>query len=250
MPSEDDLREFFATTEAPGRPDADRAISRIRARRRPRRIAAAAAGALALVGVTIVGVQVSQVQFVQLTQPISEMSSAEDAGAPAADGIESAIKRAPAEKINLCGAPLAEVAPSVSGLQLDLVFPEEVPTGGESVQGTVRLTNLGTQQVVGTTAASPAITLSQAGTVLWHSNGPMIMSAVLVDLGPGESMEYAASFTPVRCEVEDDLAQSFRTDLPALAAGGYELSAAIDFSPSSGAALDLVTGPRSTIRLG
>jgi hypothetical protein len=106
------------------------------------------------------------------------------------------------------------------------------------------------------TAAAPAITVSQEGITLWHSNGAMVMSLVIVDLAPGESLEYAASFTPVLCGVEDDMAEVFRNDLPALDPGEYELSAAIDFVLDETLAADyepfayLVTGPRSTITLG
>ena len=45
-------------------------------------------------------------------------------------------------------------------------------------------------------------------------------------------------------------AQSFRADLPAVPAGGYELSAAIDFAPSVPSGnLDLVTSDQASITL-
>jgi len=255
MPSEDELRTLLAATDAPGALDATTVIARTRARRRPRQLLAGTVGALAIVGVSVLAIQVSQVGFVHSTSMVAES----DADAPAAEsgagsasdsgGTESdAIKRAPAEKLNLCGGELSEVAPSVSGLQLDVLFPAVAATG-ETVQGMVRLTNLGAATVGGSTAATPSITVSRGGLVLWHSNGPMIMSAALVDLAPGESMEYAASFEPMRCEVEDDLAESFRDALPALPAGEYQLTAAIDFSPADGGTLDLVTGPPAGIVL-
>jgi len=119
--------------------------------------------------------------------------------------------------------------------------------GASSVDGIVTMTNEGTETVSGTTASSAAITLSQDGIVLWHSNGPTNMMAAVVDLAPGESMEYAASFVPVVCTVDDDLAESFRDDLPAAPAGEYQVSAAIDLSTDSSA--ELITGPASTITL-
>ena len=110
--------------------------------------------------------------------------------------------------------------------------------------------------MTGTTGATPAVTVSANGTALWHSNGPTILSLVIIDLAPGESLVYEASVVPVRCSVDDDLAESFPADLPPLAPGNYELSAAIDFSPTVavGAAdfdgsADLVTGPLATIVL-
>jgi hypothetical protein len=158
----------------------------------------------------------------------------------------------PADRINLCGGPLAEVAPNPDGLVLSTAFPESSATGTGAIDGTVTLTNTGTQTVKGTTAASPAITVSQDGVVLWHSNGPMIMLAVVVDLAPGQSMNYRASFTPVRCGVGDDLADGFPDNLPALPAGGYQVSAAIDLSREgvNGSAInELVTGPVQTVTL-
>ena len=120
--------------------------------------------------------------------------------------------------------------------------------------GTVLLTNTSDREVVGSTAATPVLTLSQNGTVLWHTNGAMVMSLVTVDLQPGESLEYSASFAPVRCDVDDDLADSFRADLPPVPAGDYQLSALIDFTADpvmqqQTTELDLVSGPLSAITL-
>lgn len=249
MPSEKDLRDLFAGADAPNTLDAKRVIGRSRARRLPKQVAAASLGALAIVGITVLGVQVSQ-----FSSPVSMTAGeAYDSSAPAPEA-DSMIKRAPADKINLCTATLTEVAPSQYGLQLDASFPESAAAGTAAVHGTVRLTNTSAQEVIGYTPASPAITLSQDGVVLWHSNGPMILSLVSVDLAPGASLEYQASFTPVRCGVEDDSAEVFRADLPALEPGSYQLSALIDFTadPSMGQEipeLDLVNGPLSTIRL-
>jgi hypothetical protein len=80
------------------------------------------------------------------------------------------------------------------------------------------------------------------------------LSLTGVDLAPGESLEYTASFDAVECGPEDDGPDGFRADLPALAPGTYELSAAIDFAPdvpdpTEPALADLVTGPRSVITL-
>lgn len=249
VPDESDLRNLFETSSAPSTLDVDRIIAKSRARRLPRQIGAGLIGTLAVAGIFVLAVQPQQ-----LAQPpaASMTESQEAAGGAAAD---NAIKRAPAEKLNLCGGTLAEVAPSFYGLQLDVAFPATAPAGPAPIEGTVTLTNTGTTRVSGSTAATPAITLSQSGTVLWHSNGPMIMSLVIVDLAPGESLRYPASFTAVRCGVEDDAAEVFRADLPALPAGDYELSAAIDFSADPSMAtngtpdLDLVTGPRNPVTL-
>ena len=252
MPDEDDLRDLFAKADAPNRLDTAKIVARSRARRVPKQLAAGTLGALAVVGIVIGGVQVAQ-----FAHPISSTMVA-GAGDSQSDGAVpeayDTIKRAPAEKINLCTGPLADVAPSAYGLQLDVAFPATAPVGDDSVQGMVTLTNTSATQVTGYTAAAPAITLSQDGVVLWHSNGAMIMSAVEVDLAPGESLEYGAFFVPARCGVEDDLQEAFSSDLVPVGPGTYELSAAIDFTPGSFALADstgpdLVTGPRSQIVL-
>lgn len=253
-PTEDDIRELFASASpATGNKplDAGRIIARSRARRLPRQLAIGAVGALAVAGIAVVGIQ-SMVR-----QPEASIMSQTDAAAPSVEGGQTfdTTKRAPAEKINLCAGTIADATPSFYGLRLDVAFPETAPAGTGAIRGIVHLTNTGSETVTGTTAAAPAITVSRNGTVLWHSNGPMIDPAVTVDLAPGQSMDYPASFTPVRCDVADDQAESFRTGLPALPAGGYYLSAAIDFQPDASMAqqgtpgVDLVTGPLAPITL-
>jgi hypothetical protein len=58
----------------------------------------------------------------------------------------------------------------------------------------------------------------------------------------------------VICGAEDDLGDSFRSDLPHVAAGEYQVSAAIDLAreASDGRLLsnDLVTGPVTAVHLG
>ena len=242
MPSENDLRDLFASTEAPNTLDARRIITRSRARRLPKQLAAGSIGALAVVGVVVLGVQITQ-----LPSPVS-MTAGEafDSSAPAPE--IAPLKRAPADKVNLCTGTLAEIAPSQYGLRLDVAFPASAPVGTEPVAGTVRLTNTSDREVVGTTPATPAITLSRDGVVLWHSNGPTIMMLQDVTLAPGESLDYAASFTPVVCAVEDDSAEAFRDDLPAVAPGEYQVSAATDVTVDGNA--ELVTGPTRSVRIG
>lgn len=245
---ENELRDLFNSATAPNTLNADRIIAKSRARRLPKQLASGAVGALAIAGIFVVGINAAQ-----LTNPPATIS-AEDSQV-SGGAAESSIKRAPAEKLNLCGGALAEVAPSNYGLRLDVDFPAAAPAGTAPIEGTVTLTNTSAQRIAGTTAAVAALTLSQNGIVKWHSNGPMIVSLVVVDLEPGQSLEYRASVTPVLCDIEDDSAESFRENLPALTVGDYELSAAIDFSVDPQLAsndmpeLDLITGPRSPITL-
>jgi hypothetical protein len=252
MVDESELRKLFAESEAPNRLDTGRIIARSRARRVPRVVGAAAIGTLAVAGIGVLGVQT--LSLPPTTSSVMDQSAeGGDAGA-APESFETLIKRAPADRINLCAGPVMSPVPSYSGLSLDVVFPETAAIG-TPVAGTVILTNGTAAVVTGTTTAEPAITLSRDGIVMWHSNGPVDASAVAVQLAPGESLEYPASFEPVQCDVVDDERESFRTTLPAVPAGQYEVSAAIDFAPDpsmpqpESPGLDLVMAPAEPVRL-
>ncbi|MET4781690.1 hypothetical protein [Glaciihabitans sp. UYNi722] len=187
-------------------------------------------------------------------QSMSAGPAASSAGPmKASDSPLDGQKRAPAEKINLCGGELAQIAPNPQGLSLTADFPA-ASASDSSIQGIVTLTNSGSERIVGTTAAIPAITLSKGGVTLWHSNGPMIMMAVTVDLAPGASMTYQASVTPVACGAEDETGDGFRADLPHVEPGEYQVSAAIDLTrenaDGSFASNDLVSGPVAPLKLG
>jgi len=264
MATDPNIRNLFRSDDNGGTPggsklNVDTIIRRSRARRLPRQVAFGGVFTLALGGVVVAGVQ----GFGALgNQPASTLaggsqadSSAPEAG-PADNGIlkqndldetTPAIKRAPAEKINLCGGPLADVAPSESGLVLTVNF-DDAKASADRIEGTVTLTNTGDATVSGTTGTTPAITLSQGGIVLWHTNGPSTMMARDVSLAPGESIDYDAAFSPVVCGVEDDSAElGFRADLPSVGAGEYQLSAAMDLLGDTDA--DLITGPLATVTL-
>ncbi|MCU1402106.1 MAG: hypothetical protein JWM70_430 [Microbacteriaceae bacterium] len=264
MPSESEFRDLLRASAAgvsvasSSRLDAASIIRRSRRRRLPQQLAVGGLGTLA-----IAGIGVGTVSAIQSFLPTSStmgsavapgQSDGEGSGSSSSGGpsTDQGSTRAPADRINLCGGAVADVAPAASGLVLTPDFPASAIADGRPVTGTVTLTNTGTETIRGTTAASPAITVSADGVVLWHSNGPMIMMAAVVDLAPGASMRYQASFTPVRCETADDLAEGFRTDLPALPAGDYRVSAAIDLSREAstpGGSSELVVGPAQTITL-
>jgi len=246
MATDPNIRDLFRADRAPaGRSiDIDSVIRRSRRRRLPAQVGVGGVFTLAIGGIGLVGVQ----GLGSVTQSASTSSeSASDSGAGLAVPEQGGdVKRAPADRLNLCGGTLAEVAPSATGLVLTPSFPDAA--GSASVEGTVTLTNTGGASITGYSAASPAITLSQNGIVLWHSNGPMIEMVRDIVLAPGESLEYPASFTPVVCTVDDDLAESFASDLPAVQPGEYQVSAAADVVIDGNAAL--VTGPQQTVRIG
>ncbi|WP_165063562.1 hypothetical protein [Marisediminicola senii] len=278
MPTEAELRAMLRDAATPrddddSTPDATRVIRRSRARRRPKQLLVGATAVVAVAGIGFAGIAgISALTPAQTgASSMVEEAAGDSAGGTAGESAPmdpegaasgAGIGRAPANKLNLCGGTLAEVAPSATGLVLTTNFAATAPAGTNTVEGTVTMTNTSTEHITGTTAATPAITVSQNGRVLWHSNGMMIMMAALVDLAPGASMEYPASFTPVECSVEDDSAESFRTDLPALEPGSYDVSAAIDITLDSAAAgsaggtagntaapVDLVTGPTAPVTL-
>jgi hypothetical protein len=260
MASESELRDRFREGSEPsGKIDVDAVLRRARARRRPRVILAGAGSVLAIAAIAVpatIGSFASPITGTALVAggnggDESGYSQPESAPAPDSDGggpADAALDRPPAEKLNLCSAPVAEVAPAENGLVLS-VEPVTASAGDHGIPTIVTMTNTGAVTVSGTTPGLPSMTLSRGDITLWHSNGPQTLIAVEVDLAPGESMQYPATFEPVRCAAEDDSAETFRADLPELGPGVYQLSAAIDFTRNDGSFVDLVTGPAVRVTL-
>jgi hypothetical protein len=230
VPSEDDLRAELGRTPTAGAIDLDRVITRSRARRRPRQVATTLVGALALTGVLVIGVQT-------LPRPASDSATIMESESGAADGgaasEDAALSGPAAPTIAACAAPTAAPTGVVGGLALELVVPTSVPVGTLQVEGAVRVTNVGTTPVSATTPPVPAIAVSENGIVVWHTNGPTILSLATIELAPGLGVELPASATLVRCAPEDDTLPEFRPDLPALPAGDYALTAAMDVADAA-----------------
>ena len=244
MPTDPAFRHLFNAPPPSGAIDVAAVVRRSRARRLPKVLGVSGVSVLAIGGIVLGGMQLGG--GVSPASDAGGQPSTETFELPADSSTLESIKRAPAEKLNLCTGAVAEIDSSATGLALDVAFADAT-TGSATVEGTVTLTNIGVDAVTGFTAAAPAITLARDGVVVWHSNGPTIELARSVELAPGESMQYAVSFTPVVCEVEDDMAGSFRADLPAAAAGQYEVSAAIDVMGDFDALL--VTSPSEPVTL-
>ena len=248
MASDNNIHKLFADKgdEGLGSIDTAAVIRRSKRRRLPAQLATGAAAVLVIGGLGFAGFQgLGQNAPEAETAAISAEESARDLSGGGQETY-SLADRGPAAQVNLCASPLAEIAPAPSGLELTVDFPN-AKAGDEFVEGTVVLTNAGTDPVKGYSAASPTITLSQDGIVKWHSNGAMIAIAIEVELEPGESMEYAASFTPVECGVDDEGDAGFREKLPALPAGDYQVSALLDVSGADDT--ELVAGPPATVTL-
>jgi hypothetical protein len=245
--------------------DLPRVLARVRSRRRTRRIAIAGTSTATVAVLATAGISSGLFRPAAENPGIAEpapapgtgtgtgtgtgpIDSGPAAGGPAGGG---AIELAPAEKINPCGAPLAELAPAASGLVATVTFPETASATGGTVEGTVVLTNTGTEHLTGYTGARPVVTVSENGVTVWHSNGPTIMTAIVIDLQPGASMELPAGFQAIRCGEEDEMQEAFRTDLPPLGAGTYGLSAVVRWTPDGAAAgyVEDVGGPLGSITL-
>lgn len=246
MPSEDDLRAELGRTPTAGGIDLDRVIARSRARRRPRQVAATLVGALALTGVLVIGVQT-------LPRPASDSAVMMESESGAADGgaasEDAALSGPAAPLIAACAAPAGAPTGIVGGLALEVIFPTSVSAGTAQIEGTVRVTNVGTTPVSATTAPVPAITVSENGIVVWHTNGPTILSLATIELEPGQSVELPASATLVRCSPEDDALPEFRADLPALAAGDYALTAAMDVADAATGDLTRLVSDPTVLRV-
>jgi hypothetical protein len=249
MASESELRDrFHDGTQPSGQIDVEAVLRRARARRRPRIVLAGAGSVLAIAAIAVpatigsFAIQASDTALVAGDGAGGGDSGFAPEAAPVGGADEAMSDRAPAERLNLCSGPVAEVAPAENGLVLT-VEPVTASASDHGIPTIVTMTNTGSEPVSGTTGGRPAMTLSKGGITLWHSNGPQTMIAIPVELAPGESLQYPATFEPVRCGVEDDTAESFREDLPPVGAGVYQLSAAIDFTRNDGSFIDLVTGP-------
>ena len=242
--NENDLRKLFAEAGTPHTLDPDAVIARVRRRRLPRQLAAGAVGVLAIAGVGVLAVNVST--LTQSTSTVAEQGTLSDE-APQESFDESApMKRLGADALNSCGEALATPEPSAYGLELSVEFPPTATSTSVGIDGLVTMTNTSSEAVSGLTAIGPTVTVSQ-GDLVVALGRPTEYVGTMVDLQPGESLEYAASFAPVQCSAEDG------ATTPPLPPGSYDLTAAIDFTPGLGAIdpplADLVTGPRSQITL-
>jgi hypothetical protein len=231
MPTESELRDWLqgegATLSTHRELDAGRIIRRSKRRRLPKQLGVGTVTTLAVAGIAVGGITGLKA-FVPGSTTTSGASHSFDEG-----GIEQAPARdsgaaVPAQQVNRCGSPLVSVPANALGLVLTPHFPVSAPANGEPVEGTVTLTNTGISTVTGSTTGGAVITVSSNGTVLWHSSGPRIAPAKLVDLAPGQRMDFAASFTPVRCRASDDKPEGFPAGLPALTVGHYQVSALLE----------------------
>jgi len=260
MADESELRSMLqreaAAAETPEL-DPGRLVRRSRARRLPRQLAAG--GALA---VAVLGLGVGTASGIRLLEGPPEMSSAgggadasdeeagalsendeavpESAGESGDDAAGGGIQLAPAYKLHACGGMLGGVPEDgIPGVRVEIEFPDEAPAG-DTVHGTVEVTNDTGEPLVGVMSDVAATTLSRDGVVLWHT--PRMDRTLPVDLDPGESTTLQASFEPRICSAEDDGREDFRQNLPTVDPGLYDVSVAFDIERDDGFVLQVVSG--------
>lgn len=240
MPTESELRaalQDIPSEDGATRLDSEDIIRKARGRRRPRQLAFGSVTILAVAGFAYVGISA-------IPWPQSALMSASDSGdattsaelalpgsSGATDPVAGGANRESATTAIRCGQPLVEVGATSSGLVLTTDFPSSGPANGLPVEGTVTLTNAGSERLTGVTAAQPTIVLSRDGITVWHSNGAVRSIGYLVDLEPGQSKEFSASFTPVLCTEENETSHSFPGDLPPLGPGTYRVTALLGLDP-------------------
>ncbi len=238
MSSESELREAMrsAAKGATTGIDADAVVRGARARRVPKQLAFSSVSVLAVVGVAALGITT-------LPSLLPGQTGASDSGSttsmqvPESDhsgaGAEEKFYDSRLVSPHLCGMPVTAAEPNIAGLLLSTDFPDVASADGRSIKGTVTLTNEGATHVTGLTALEPVVTVSRDGITLWHSNPILTSLVVQIDLAPGQSHTYSARVAPVECAPQDDERERFRDDLPALAAGDYELRAELVFVPDA-----------------
>ncbi|MEO5922002.1 MAG: hypothetical protein ABIQ01_12760, partial [Pseudolysinimonas sp.] len=126
MASESELRDRFHEGTLPsGQIDVDAVLRRARARRRPRIVLAGAGSVLAIAAIAVPAALGSFATPTAETLAGAGADADDSATSPqysqpgaAEDGGQLALDRAPAERLNLCSAPLADVTPAANGLVL------------------------------------------------------------------------------------------------------------------------------------
>ena len=244
MAEEPNLRHLFGQAPTPAI-DVSSVLRRSRARRAPRILGAGVFAVLAVGAVAYGG-------FAGLAGLGGATTASDAGGAEASEETDAQLwstaddtGAAKTSTIAFCGAPLSPAAANDTGLVLSVDFPDSAKVDAESVPGRATLTNAGLEPFTGSTFTTPMIMLSRDDTVVWHSFPAR--ETMPIDLDPGESIAFEASFTPAVCGPEDDLDGAMRDELPAPAAGEYEVSAATDVYGTGG--ITVLGGPPQTIAL-
>ncbi|MBT2498321.1 hypothetical protein J7E25_04365 [Agromyces sp. ISL-38] len=239
-----------ADDAAPRAIDVDAVLRASRARRRSRRTAVVGAGgaaaALLAVGGLVMGLQGTGLLTTTSGSAPESASIAESpmqAREESADGFASDASLAPPEKMNPCGAPVAEATDATGGsLSVAVESVGAVPTGGVGA-ARVTVTNSGPAAVEGELRVAPAMTIAAAGVTVWHSNGSVSPETTPVVLAPGESIQLEGLVEAVSCTETDEAAEAFPPGLPPLTPGSYGVTAVVVFVADGADAVEYLVAP-------
>ena len=259
MHTESELRDKLrgAVPAATSRIDPAVIIRRAKVRRAPRQVAFGSVAALAVAGFTFLGVSVAPSLFSMSTGASDSASIVgaesfkdDPAGSQVGGGASNGAHEPDidARLSARCGISPLTVAPNSLGLELTTSFPESVPADGSSVSGLVTVTNTGNSRVRGTTSVEPIVSLSRNGVTVWHTSGSAADLARHVDLEPGQSAIYSASFRTIQCNPDDENPATVGDNLPALVPGPAEVTATITYFSDTGDSF-LISGPAESIIL-
>lgn len=236
---------------APRAIDLDAVLTASRARRRAGRMsvvgAGSAAATLLAVGGLVIGLQGTGLLS---TTAGSDPDSASIAESPmqareeSADGFASDASLPPPEKVNLCGAPVAEATDAAAGSLSVAVEPiAAMPAGGVG-SALVTVTNPGPATVTGEVRVAPAMTIADDGVTVWHSNGAMPPESTPIVLAPGESIQLEGLVEAVACTAAaEEAAEAFPPGLPPLTPGAYGVTAVVVFVADGTSAPEYVIAP-------
>ena len=224
MADEPTLRHLFGEPPPPTAIDVSSVIRRSRARRAPRILGTGALAVLAATTIAYAGFS-GLAGFSGATSsdaggaaPMAESGVAGDEKDMASESLSSAVS-----DLYRCGEPVFDIPQNELGLVLSVDFPSPVDVSASSIEGVVTVTNEGDDAVVVIASSAPALALTAGDLVVWRADAGL--STRSLDLAPGESAAYDASFSPVACGPGAE---------SALPAGEYELHAAIDVGAEDG----------------
>ena len=223
MPDERDLRELFARAAPGAAVDTTTVIRRSRRRRLPKCIAMGSAGALAVIGFGVLGVQ-AILPLGSATSGVSmQADSLAESASPYSITGDAAPDAATLRMLDVCGAPAP--APTSADPAVTLESP------GASAVEVVLTSTTATASAV----ASPRILFVADGIVV-GAGTPDGMAAGTVDpLQAGRSLRLPVTFAATDCAGQP------------LPSGGYDLIAAVDVVRGDGALDAVVSDPAPVV---
>ena len=188
-PNDAELHRLFRETEAPPSTiDAAAIIRRSKRRRLPQQVGVGSAVTLAVAGISVASINGIRVpSIMDAAETSSDTLSGESW--EAADGAVPWSTRATA-----CATPVPAAEASQSAFRVTAEFADG--RAGDSIVGSVLLTNSSTEEFTGWVTA-PIVQVTADGVVVAHND--VATSAMRIELAPGESRSLVASVDTVHC---------------------------------------------------